>query len=157
MHQHRSRFLGLLAWCVGLTLFIGPAQLAADEPANKEDIAKLFDKWNAALQTGKPDEVVKLYAPKAILLPTVSNKVRHNHAEIKDYFEHFLEYNPMGKINEQNIRVYGTVAINSGIYTFKLTKDGKANEVQARYTFVYHRQGDDWLIVEHHSSAMPEK
>ena len=40
----------------------------------------------------------------AVLLPTVSNKVRHNPAEIKDYFEHFLEAKPVGKINEQNIR-----------------------------------------------------
>ena len=109
------------------------------------------------MQTGKAAEVVKLYAPDAVLLPTVSNKVRHNHAEMKDYFEQFLEYKPTGKINEQNIRIYGPVAINSGIYTFTMTKEGKQSEVRARYTFVYHRHGERWLIVEHHSSAMPER
>jgi uncharacterized protein (TIGR02246 family) len=157
MHQNRYRFVMLVVGSCAITLFtsVGLAQPPGKQ-VSKEEIAQLFDKWNAALQTGKAEEVVKLYAPDAILLPTVSNKVRHNHEEIKDYFVHFLENKPVGKINEQNIRTYGDVAINSGVYTFTLTKQGKPSEVRARYTFVYHRQGDRWLIVEHHSSMMPE-
>lgn len=121
------------------------------------EIAQLFNNWNTSLQTGNPDEVVKNYADDGILLPTLSNKVRHNRAEIKDYFKHFLESKPKGEINEQNIRVFGDdIAINSGRYTFYLLKNGKPSAVKARYTFVYHKVGDKWLIVEHHSSLMPE-
>ena len=47
-------------------------------------ILSLFDDWNKALQTGNPDEVVKLYDKNAILLPTLSPQVRHLHEEIKD-------------------------------------------------------------------------
>jgi len=157
MYPNRFCSPWLLVGCVGLTLVAaeGRVQTGTGE-TSKEDVAKLVIKWNEALKTGKADEVVKLYAPNAILLPTVSNKVRRNHAEIKDYFEHFLAYKPTGKINEQSIRIHGPVAIDSGLYTFTLTKDGKKKEVRARYTFVYYRQADRWLIVEHHSSAMPE-
>ena len=52
----------------------------------KGEITVLFDQWNSALQTGDPKQVAALYATDAILLPTVSNKVRHNHEEIEDYF-----------------------------------------------------------------------
>ena len=68
-------------------------------------ILNLFDDWNKALQTGNPDEVVKLYDKNAILLPTLSPQVRHSHEEIKDYFVHFLAKKPIGKINESNIRI----------------------------------------------------
>jgi len=123
----------------------------------EQEIAQLFERWNASLKTGNPDEVLKNYAPDAILLPTVSNKVRHNLAEVKDYFQNFLKLKPQGAINERNIRVFDEVAIDSGIYTFSLVKDGQPAEVRARYTFVYHKVGDQWLISEHHSSMMPEK
>lgn len=125
--------------------------------SQEQEIAQLFDRWNASLQTDNPDEVLKNYADDAILLPTVSNKVRHNQAERKAYFENFLQLKPRGTINERNIRVFDDVAIDSGIYTFSLFKDGKPAEVRARYTFIYHRVGDKWLISEHHSSIMPEK
>ena len=144
----------------GVFVLLGAAPCFGQDTAkspSKEAIGKLFDAWNAALQTGKPEVVVKQYAEDAVLLPTVSNKVRKNHAQIKEYFEHFLELKPVGKINEANIRVYGNLAINSGVYTFTLTKGDKQNQVQARYTFVYRKIGDRWLIVEHHSSAMPEQ
>ncbi len=117
------------------------------------EITALFDEWNATLQTGDPKQVSALYATNAILLPTVSNKIRHNHAEIEDYFVHFLAKKPSGKIDESNIRTFGDLAINSGVYTF--TFEGGA-VVQARYTYVYRWDGQRWLIVEHHSSAMPE-
>jgi len=117
------------------------------------DITALFDEWNSALQTGDPKQVASLYETNAILLPTVSNKVRHNHEEIEDYFVHFLAKKPSGKIDESNVRTFGDIAINSGVYTFTL--DG-GTQVQARFTYVYRWNGQRWLIIEHHSSAMPE-
>ncbi|MEM6405292.1 MAG: SgcJ/EcaC family oxidoreductase [Pseudomonadota bacterium] len=117
------------------------------------EVTALFEEWNSALQTGDPKKVAALYADNGILLPTVSNKVRHNHAEIEDYFVHFLAKGPAGKIDEANIRVFGQLAINSGVYTFTF-KDGAV--VTARYTFVYRWNGQRWMIIEHHSSQMPE-
>ena len=119
----------------------------------KSDITVLFEQWNSALQTRDPKQVAALYATDAILLPTVSNQVRHNHAEIEDYFVHFLAKGPKGVIDESNVRIFGDLSINSGVYTFSFN-DGAS--VQARYTFVYRWDGQRWLIVEHHSSAMPE-
>jgi len=120
---------------------------------DKQIIEQLFEEWNAALQTGDPKEVAKLYEYNAILLPTVSNKVRHNHEEIEDYFVNFLAKGPKGQIDEANIRTFGDVAINSGVYTFTFA-DGQS--VTARYTYVYRWNGQDWKIVEHHSSQLPE-
>jgi uncharacterized protein (TIGR02246 family) len=121
---------------------------------DKAEILALFERWNDALKTGDPDQVVAQYAPDAILLPTVSNKVRHTPAEIRDYFEHFLAKGPEGKIDESNVRMFGDVAINSGVYTFNFAN---GDAVQARFTYVYRKLDGEWKIVEHHSSAMPEK
>ena len=120
------------------------------------EVLNLFEKWNRALQTRDPEQVVALYAHDAILLPTVSNLVRHNHDEIRDYFERFLEKGPSGSIDEANVRILGDIAINSGIYTFDFASS-PAERVQARYTFVYQQRAGEWLIIEHHSSVMPER
>jgi len=64
----------------------------------KADVAALFEQWDQLLQTGKPSEVAKNYADDGILIPTVSNRVRHTHAEIEDYFKHFLTLKPNGRI-----------------------------------------------------------
>ncbi len=124
--------------------------------STKREISDLFETWNQALQTGQPDNVVACYAEEAVLLPTVSAKVRHNHDEIGDYFDHFLAKKPKGRITEENIRIYSDIAINSGLYTFTLTQDGGRTEVAARFTFVYRKFEDRWLIIEHHSSILPE-
>ena len=116
-------------------------------------IVALFEEWNTALQTGEPRNVTALYESNAILLPTISNQVRRNHEEIENYFIHFLAKGPKGVINESNIRTFGNIAINSGIYTFTFS-DG--NSVQARFTYIYRWNGQRWLIVEHHSSVLPE-
>ncbi|MEO0413348.1 MAG: SgcJ/EcaC family oxidoreductase [Verrucomicrobiota bacterium] len=120
----------------------------------ENEVIALFDTWNAALQTVDPKQVAALYdETDGILLPTVSNQVRHNHAEIEDYFVHFLAKKPVGTIDESNVRIFGDLAINSGVYTFAF---GDGATVQARFTYVYRNNGSDWKILEHHSSAMPE-
>ncbi|MEL7045927.1 MAG: SgcJ/EcaC family oxidoreductase [Pseudomonadota bacterium] len=121
---------------------------------NQQEVLQLFERWNTALATGNPDEVTALYAEDAILLPTVSNRVRHNHAEIRDYFVAFLEKRPQGVIDESNVReLSDDLAINSGVYTFTF---GNGDSVTARYTYLYRRVNGEWKIAEHHSSAMPE-
>ena len=60
-------------------------------------------------------------------------------------------------IDAQHERVYGDIAIVSGAYTFSDVRDGVATNVRpARFTFVFRRDGDRWLIVDHHSSRVPE-
>jgi uncharacterized protein (TIGR02246 family) len=134
-----------------------PGVLARSEschPATEKEIAALFDRWNASLQTGNPKKVVANYARKSILLPTVSNKPRLTPEEKEDYFAHFLENKPIGKIDSRHIEVDCNTAIDAGLYTFTF-KDG--TQVKARYTYTYKWQGKQWLITSHHSSAMPEK
>ena len=121
---------------------------------NEQAVLDLFARWNKALATGNPDAVTSLYAEDAILLPTVSNQVRHNHAEIRDYFVAFLAKQPQGVIDEANVRFLADdLAINSGVYTFTF---GNGDRVTARYTYLYRRIDGVWKIAEHHSSAMPE-
>ena len=128
--------------------------IAPTKTALKDEIAGLFDVWNKAIQTQEPKEVSALYAPNAILLPTLSNMVRHTTEEREDYFEHFLAKGPSGVIDQSNIRTFGDLAIHSGIYTFTFSTTGAS--VQARFTFVYAWNGTKWQIMEHHSSLMPE-
>lgn len=137
-----------------------PAAPAPPRPAplpSEQEIAILFDLWNAALQTGSPELVASLYATDAVLLPTVSNRVRTSRLQIADYFHHFLALQPRGTINQQFIRILGPdLALNAGVYTFDLVRDGKPEQVTARYDFLYKRVNGRWLIVDHHSSKMPE-
>ena len=45
---------------------------------------------------------------------------------------------------------------NTGYYTFTYVKDGETKIFPARYSFTYVKNGENWLIVDHHSSAMPQ-
>ena len=84
-------------------------------------VLALFTKWNAALLTKDPKKVAALYAPYAVLLPTVSNIPRNTPALIEDYFVTFLKLQPSGTINKYFIEYpAANTIINSGIYTFKV-------------------------------------
>ena len=122
---------------------------------SEQEISALFDRWNLSLQTGDPHKVVANYAKRSILLPTVSNKPRLTAAEKEDYFHHFLENKPVGKIDSRIIEIDCNAAVDSGLYTFTFGTTG--TQVKARYTYTYKWDGKQWLITSHHSSAMPEK
>jgi uncharacterized protein (TIGR02246 family) len=130
------------------------AASAAGTTVTDAQVRELFDGWNASLATLDPEKVADRYAPDAVLLPTVSNKVRTDRAGIVDYFVKFLQNKPQGTILDSHVKVLGAnAAIDTGTYRFAMA-DGST--VDARYTYVYERVDGEWLIVNHHSSAMPE-
>ena len=122
---------------------------------SEQEITALFDRWNQSLQTGDPHKVVANYAERSILLPTVSNKPRLTPADKEDYFHHFLENRPSGKIDLRSIELGCNTAVDAGLYTFTFAKTGAV--VSGRYSYTYRWDGKQWLITSHHSSAMPEK
>ena len=157
----------MCAACIVLAGCAGPAARPPDPQdgggcrhASEQDIAALFERWNDSLQTGDPHQVVANYAERSILLPTVSNQARLTPAEKEDYFEHFLQSKPSGKIDLRFVDIACNMAVDAGNYTF--TYGATGDVVHARYSFTYRwfpdtPGGGAWLITSHHSSAMPEK
>jgi len=121
---------------------------------NEKEIAGLFDRWNASLRTLDAKKVVANYAKSSVLLATVSNTPRMTPDQKEDYFKHFLENKPAGKIDSRTIEIDCNTAIDVGLYTFTF---GDGAQIKARYTYTYKWDGHQWLITSHHSSAMPEK
>ena len=144
-----------LAGCANLPAERSPAGAQACQQTSDQEIAALFDRWNASLETGDPKQVVANYAKRSILLPTVSNRTRQTAAEMEDYFEHFLADRPSGTINARMISVGCNSAVDAGLYTFTFAATGA--KMAARYTYTYEWADGQWLITSHHSSAMPEK
>lgn len=140
----------------GQTAQTAPAAQAKQAPANKE-IAGAAAKWAAIFVDDNPDAILSLYDDGAVLWGTLSPKLLVGKSELRGYFERAYKALPGHKVafGEQVIRVYGDVAVNSGYYTFSYVKDGQAQTLPARYSFVYRKRAGNWLIVDHHSSRMP--
>src|SRR6516165_2171611 len=100
----------------------------------KEDVAAAAQAWARALGEDDPEKVLPLYSEDAVLWGTLSPTVRADRAALRDYF---------------------VTAVNTGYYTFSYVKDGETKSLPARYSFTYVKRGEAWLIVDHHSSAMP--
>jgi hypothetical protein len=141
---------------------LSPAEAAQEQQrlAEQRSVNAATTQWLATVTSGRPNaapEVTKLYAPDAILVGTVSEQVRDTPLEIRDYFNYFTQLPRLSVSGYRPfIRVYGAMAINSGYYTFSYEKEGHTNVVPARYTFVYRKVKGDWIITEHHSSALPK-
>jgi hypothetical protein len=88
---------------------------------------------------------------------TRSSKLADNLDAIRGYFNLLRTVPPSYKavLGEQRIRIYGDIAISTGTYTFSETRDGKDIVRPARYSFVYRNRGGRWMIIDHHSSAVP--
>ena len=131
------------------------ATIASASP--KEDVAAAASTWAGALGEDDPDKVLPLYSDDAVFWGVLSPKMRADRTAMRDYFVTAFRVLPGLKVafGDQLIRVYGDTAINTGHYTFSYIKDGETKSLPARYSFTYVKRGDNWLIVDHHSSAMP--
>lgn len=140
---------------VTAVIMLGVPTLASAEP--KEEVAAATQAWVDAMNRHDQEQVVALYDSDAVLWGTRSPTLRDKPAAIGDYFKILGTVDPSYKvvIGEQRIRVYGDMAINTGTYTFSEVHDGKETSRPSRFSFVYRHRDGRWLIVDHHSSALP--
>ena len=128
---------------------------------DEEDVAAAMTKWGDYLAKGTtedPGEILSLYAEDGVLWGTLSSTRRDDPKAIHDYFVAAYKALPGLSVDfeDPHIRVYGgDTAVNTGYYTFSYEKDGQTQTLPARYSFTLVKQDDEWLIVDHHSSAMP--
>lgn len=112
-------------------------------------------RWAATVATRNVDSVLALYAPDAILVPTLSNEVRDCDDSRRSYFENFLGNDGLvcdiQVFKKRVSRKLGTVVVG-GLYTFVYRQDGDQRVVPARFLFTFERIEGDWLITGHHSS-----
>jgi len=138
---------------IAFTLFVANGAFAGP----KEDVAAATMQWAETFGQNDADKVVALYAADAVFWGTLSPTLRSDRAAIRDYFATVFKQfsHPKVIFGQQLIRVYGTIGVNSGYYTFSFEKDGQPTTLPARYSFTFVKDGEKWMIVDHHSSAMP--
>ena len=126
---------------------------------SQAQVESLFTDFNNAWATKNPDTVTALFTKDAVLLATVSNKPRLNHAEIRDYFVGFLKPSPVGTINSSTVKIGCNTAARLGTWTVTVTDaaTGAKTDIKARYSFIYRMEAGKWKIDHLHSSMMPEK
>lgn len=106
-------------------------------------------RWMQTLCEGSVDQVLALYTPGAVLLPTYDDRILRGHRQLRSYFEAFTQRPGLcGRIDE----VVEQGPVHSGIYTFRWRENGRRMQVVARFTFVFTPSGQ---ICTHHSSVLP--
>lgn len=123
----------------------------------REDVGAATQAWIDGMNSHNAERVVALYDAEAVLWGTRSSTLRDTPATVHDYFKVLRTVPTSYKVvvGEQRIRIYGDIAINTGTYTFSEDRDGKPITRPARFSFVYRNRDGRWLIVDHHSSAVP--
>ncbi len=127
-------------------------------PVTSTQVEAQFSQFNDAWATRDPDRVTQLFARDAVLLATISNTPRTDHAGIRDYFVSFLRGAPVGTINTSTVHVGCNIATRVGTWTVNIANaEGQRSDVRARYSFIYRYENGRWVIAHLHSSMMPER
>ena len=154
----------IISTAIAAAVIAVPAQAKSSKSmkcaaTTQAQVESLFTDFNNAWATKNPDTVTNLFTKDAVLLATVSNKPRTDHAGIRDYFVGFLKPSPVGTINTSTIKMGCNTASRLGTWTVTVTDaaTGAKTDIKARYSFIYRMEGGKWKIDHLHSSMMPEK
>jgi uncharacterized protein (TIGR02246 family) len=124
--------------------------------APEDDIAAVTKEWAKAFAEHNVDGIVAFYSKDATVWGTNALSLRTTPEELRSFFQStFRIPNVRIAFDDQTIRVFGNVAVVAGHYTFIAGSGEKEQNTLARYSFTFLREGDRWLIIDHHSSPMP--
>jgi len=119
---------------------------------------EFINNWMEKINSHKIDELLQLYNPEAVLIPTFSNKILSTPEKIKDYFYKISSHDEIHislhektllvhKIEESKFALYG-------IYCWNLSVDGELLSFEARFSYLIDISLKN-PILHHHSSQIP--
>ena len=127
----------------------------------KEDINDFQSAWSDAVINKDIEKLLTLYADQAVLKPTLSNSIRRNQTDIREYFLGVRKFEDAGFFNnnfdsvtfiESSPMCNGNIATDTGIYEFS-RNDGTS--VKAHYSFFYQLNSQNKLeVLSQHSSLL---
>jgi uncharacterized protein (TIGR02246 family) len=139
---------------LALSLLFGTMAPAFADDVTDVDAATA--RWISAFNRKSTADIVALYAPDAVLFGTSSPVLRDKPALVMEYFSTLPSLGDATiSMGEHRVQVLGSTAISTGFYTRSAMQDGKLVSNPARFTFVYAKRNGRWVIVNHHSSALP--
>ncbi|TDH58392.1 SgcJ/EcaC family oxidoreductase [Dankookia rubra] len=152
-----------------LTLAIVPALIVA-APATpraataEEEVEAVLRTWAelfAERGEGAADRIAALYAPDARFWGVASLRQIVGREAVRTYYFRTGEGMRSRSVEwgERAVRVYGSAAVASGRNDYhRVRANGEPGSGPARFSMTLIRQADgSWLIVDHHSSALPEQ
>lgn len=128
-----------------------------EKKKNIKFVRELFNKWNEWLKTKSPEVMADFYSDNCLFLPTLNWEFKKWKQWAKEYFEHFLQKNPIGKIIEDDIiKISDDFYIHVWMYDFEVDWKNWRKITKARFTFIWKDLWDNnWKIIHHHSSLKP--
>jgi len=108
--------------------------------------------WVNKIRTNDPEQVASLYHDDGLLLGTFSDIERKGYDLILAYFENLFKSKVDVEIITEHKHETDLLITNSGLYNFIVDE----KTVNARFSFVFIKTNDNWKILSHHSSVLPE-
>jgi len=151
-------FLQMKLMMLCYSLFFSIAVFAAD--TSETQVQNTYYNWCTDINKARGDSatMVKFYAPDAVLLATFSDKIlRNTQGGLNNYFHSLTSHQDIKcKTDKLMTRMEGDSAVNTGFYTFSYVDNHhKQVVIPARFTFVYKKINEKWMIINHHSSIVP--
>lgn len=153
--------LRLAAAVAAMVFALAWASSAAAEA--EDDIRALLDRWSQIYATATAaSEMLELYHPDAVFFGTGSQTPMIGAAAFAPYFlGQFDNYKDRAHaFVDPVIRIFGDgdFATATGLYRFNVTPvaGGAPIAVTLRYSLAFIRTEAGWLIVQQHSSAVPQ-
>jgi hypothetical protein len=118
----------------------------------REQAEALLAVWATTFNAAEIGPLTALYAKAAVLLGTSSPELYVGQETLSRYFR-------LGaRVSIENFEVRPLsqgALLCAGFYNFVREVDATATTTPARFTFILVKEGEEWRILHHHSSALP--
>jgi hypothetical protein len=124
---------------------------------NESAVLEALQTWVNTINSRQPSVVSRLYSEDAVFLPTLSHSRIHGSMDRTTYFARLLGKSGFHvNILELDLQMLGEIGVCSGVYDFDYAFRGDDTRLEARFSMVFQRINGSYLIVNHHSSQVPD-